>query len=91
MLTEQFSLEYEEIKKIADTYPEIIEHITQDNTESFPFHDPAQMLLDLRSRMAKDFPALPGPDATVTVKNVSANLEPYCAPAFYLTDRKSVV
>lgn len=85
MLTEQFSLEYEEIKKIADTYPEIIEHITQDNTESFPFHDPAQMLLDLRSRMAKDFPALPGPDATVTVKNVSANLEPYCAPAFYLT------
>ena len=85
MLTEQFSLEYEEIKKIADTYPEIIEHITQDNTESFPFHDPAQMLLDLRSRMAKDFPALPGPDATVTVKNVSASLEPYCAPAFYLT------
>lgn len=85
MLTDRFALEYEEIKKTAENHPEIIRNITEDHSESFPYQDPAQMLLDLRSRMEADFPVLPGPSASVTVKSVSPSLEAYCAPAFYLT------
>lgn len=45
------------------------------------------MLADLQEQMASDFPAFPGTEALprAEVKAVSACLEPYCAPAFYLT------
>ena len=48
---------------------------------------PQQMLADLQGQMASDFPAFPGTEALprAEVKAVSACLEPYCAPAFYLT------
>lgn len=48
---------------------------------------PQQMLADLQEQMASDFPAFPGTEALprAEVKTVSACLEPYCAPAFYLT------
>jgi len=48
---------------------------------------PQQMLADLQEQMASDFPAFPGTEALprAEVKAVSACLEPYCAPAFYLT------
>lgn len=85
MLTDRFALEYDEIKKTAENHPEIMRSITEDHSESFPYQDPAQMLLDLRGRMEADFPALPGSSASVTVKSVSPSLEAYCAPAFYLT------
>lgn len=48
---------------------------------------PQQMLADLQEQMASDFPAFPGTEALprAEVKTVSTCLEPYCAPAFYLT------
>lgn len=48
---------------------------------------PQQMLADLQEQMTSDFPAFPGTEALprAEVKTVSACLEPYCAPAFYLT------
>lgn len=48
---------------------------------------PQQMLADLQERMTSDFPAFPGTEALpgAEVKAISACLEPYCAPAFYLT------
>lgn len=57
--------------------------------ETFFINAPTDMLADLQSRMAKDFPAFPKTSATaapdVSVKTVSDSLEKYCAPAFYLT------
>lgn len=85
MLADQFALEYDEIKKMAENHPELLENLTKDQTEAFPYKDPAHMLLDLRSRMETDFPPLPGNTADTAVKEVSHSLEAYCAPAFYLT------
>lgn len=55
----------------------------------FPLQNPEEMLADLQARMASDFPAFPSPAGKalpgVTVKEVSASLEPYTAPAFYFT------
>lgn len=85
MLVNQFSKEYGEIKKLAVNHPEIIEYIANNTAEPFPYKDAPQMLRDLQSRMKNDFPALPGNAASIAVKAVSGSLEPYCAPAFYLT------
>lgn len=85
LLTEQFSTEYGEIKKLAESHPEIIEYIAKNTTEPFPYKEASQMLYDLQERMKKDFPSLPGSAASIAVKAVSGSLEPYCAPAFYLT------
>ncbi len=57
--------------------------------ENFFINAPSDMLADLQSRMAKDFPTFPqtstGTVPEVSVKTVSDSLENYCAPAFYLT------
>ena len=84
MLTEQFSQEYEEVRKILDQHPEALEHYGALET-AFPYTSASQMLLDLRERMQADFPAIPGGPTDVAVKAVSDSLESYCAPAFYLT------
>lgn len=61
------------------------------NQDSFPLLSPDEILADLKSRMAKDFPDFPGTfllpsaDPDLSVKNVSPSLQDYCAPAFYLT------
>lgn len=85
LLADQFSKEYNEIKKLAESHPEIVEYIAKDTTESFPYKEASQMLYDLQERMKEDFPILPGNAASIAVKAVSGSLEPYCAPAFYLT------
>ncbi len=85
MLTTQFGIEYGEIKKLARNHPEIVQKLTLDTTENFPYKNASQMILDLQNRMAEDFPAIPGPSSNIAVKAVSPSLEAYCAPAFYLT------
>lgn len=85
MLTAQFGREYDEIKKLARNHPEIVQNLTLDTTEDFPYKNASQMILDLQNRMAEDFPAIPGPSTDIAVKAVSPSLEAYCAPAFYLT------
>lgn len=84
MLTEQFSREFQEARKIADEHPEALEYYGAVET-AFPYTRASQMLLDLRERMETDFPPIPGDPADVHVKAVSESLESYCAPAFYLT------
>lgn len=59
--------------------------VSTDLNTDFPLSSPAEMLLDLQRRMAGSFPLIPGEAPVVTVKEVSASLAPYCAPAFYLT------
>ena len=85
LLTEQFSIEYDNIREILTTYPNIMQSYTDDILATFPYQDAPQMLLDLQKRMGEDFPALPEGTTQVSVKAVSPNLEAYCAPAFYLT------
>lgn len=85
MLVEQFSKEYDEIRTLAQTHPELRDSLLKDTTKDFPYKNASQMLQDLQNRMKKDFPALPGSTASIAVKAVSDSLEPYSAPAFYLT------
>ncbi len=84
LLAQQFSIEYQAVKKLAAEHPELIQHYAREEA-GFPYRDASQMLLDLKTRMAKDFPPVPGGAVDVHVKAVSDSLAEYCAPAFYLT------
>ena len=85
MLAEKFSEEYEAIKKMAADHPEIAGYYAQETATAFPYREASQMLLDLKERMAGDFPPVPGGAVDVHVKAVDHSLADYCAPAFYLT------
>ncbi len=85
LLATQFSREYEIIKKSAAEHPEIAQYYAQTESPAFPYQQASQMLLDLKTRMAKDFPSIPDGSVDVHVKAVSDSLADYCAPAFYLT------
>lgn len=85
LLTARFSQEYEAIRKIAAEHPDISEVYSEDRSVDFPYRDAAQILTDLQQRMRTDFPSLPEGSAKAVVKALSASLEPFCAPAFYLT------
>ena len=62
----------------------LITLLSEENTAVFPLAEPEEMLSDLQARMKNDFP-VSSPVPTVTVKDVVPSLEPYSAPAFYLT------
>ena len=83
LLSDKFSAEYEEIRKIAASHPEITDIYGQERS-SFPLTTPEQILADLQSRMNGLFPAVSG-NTHIAVKAVSENLRDYTAPAFYLT------
>lgn len=85
LLTEQFSREYDEISRLLTLHPQLAESYDSSLFDVFPYRDAAQMLVDLQQRMSKDFPPLPDGAAQAAVRAVSPSLEPYCAPAFYLT------
>lgn len=87
LLTAKFQEEYQAIRTIIREHPELVEQLTALENTSFPYWDADIMLADLQNRMTGDFPAFPLADTpvSVTVKNVTPNLEPYSAPAFYLT------
>lgn len=88
MVIKQFNLEYQAMKEILLEHPQLatISYSTM-LEENFPLQNAAQMLADLQQRMTDDFPALDEnePLPSVAIKPVSANLQDYCAPAFYLT------
>lgn len=88
MLAEQFDQEYEALRQVLIQTPALAALDYDDLLEKhFPYRSAAQMLADLQLRMEKDFPALDEkePLPSVAVKSVSASLQDYCAPAFYLT------
>jgi len=85
LLTTQFAKEYEAIQKLVTEHPEIIQNYNSETLAVFPYTDAAQILLDLQTRMAEDFPKLPDGSTQVSVKSVASSLETYCAPAFYMT------
>lgn len=95
MLSAMFSQEYQTIRTIAAQHPALLDLSYQEELEfSFPYHTASQMLIDLQERMQPDFPSFAEAAAdnsqtsalpSVSVKTVSASLQDYCAPAFYLT------
>lgn len=85
LLTEKLSTEYETFQKMLGAHPEIAESLRTDLSADFPYRDAAHMLVDLQQRMKEDFPAMPDGVTNASVRGVSPSLEPYCAPAFYLT------
>ncbi len=85
MLSRQFSLVYRDLQQLVKEHPDLAGSYTADTAVEFPYQEASQMLQDLKQRMAEDFPALLEDTATVDLKSVSESLEPFCAPAFYLT------
>ena len=84
MLLEQFQKEQSAIRSLASQSPSLISLLSDGATDAFPLTEPEEMLMDLQVRMKNDFP-VSNPLPTVTVKDVVPSLEPYSAPAFYLT------
>ncbi len=89
MLTCQLDSEFNHLVSLLVQYEEAdLNRLQNALSTDFPYEDAAAMLKALTSRMGNEFPPLQanGENApSVKVKNVSKNLEEYCAPAFYLT------
>ena len=88
MILEQLSREYTSLKTLLTTYPQLLTLTdTLLSEDTFPYKNASRMLTDLQQRMADDFPPLDtdGSLPSVAIKPVSASLQDYCAPAFYLT------
>ena len=84
MLLAQFQEEQSAIRSLAKQSPSLISMLSEEITEEFPLTEPEEMLSDLQSRMINDFP-VSNPTPSFSVKDVVPSLEPYSAPAFYLT------
>ncbi len=84
MLLTQFQAEQSAIRSLAAQSPSLISLLSEGSSDEFPLTEPEEMLADLQLRMKNDFP-VSNPLPTVTVKDVVPSLEPYSAPAFYLT------
>lgn len=85
-----FQEEYQTLQNLLQAHPEAIAAwANMRNDTTFPYTNARDILNDLTKRMERDFPSLPAAESAIfpspTVKNVSENLAPYCAPAFYLT------
>ena len=84
MLLAQFQEEQSAIRSLAQQSPSLLSMLSEGITEDFPITEPEEMLSDLQSHMINDFP-VSNPTPSFTVKDVVPSLEPYSAPAFYLT------
>ncbi len=59
LLTEAFHQEYDSIHTLAAEYPDILEFLSAEEADSFPYTTADDMLRDLQTRMQNDFPSLP--------------------------------
>lgn len=90
MLYQQLAKEYRQLGTLLSEYPSLASMVKADNDGvRFPLTTPEEILADLQDRMAGEFPAFPTASGqaapSCTVKTVSDSLEPFSAPAFYLT------
>lgn len=84
LLGQTLSREAAVIRQLSEKYPGCLSSLKSRSYEDLGLVSEVQMLTDLQERMQGLYPALPQ-SVRVTVKTVSPNLRPYCAPAFYLT------
>ncbi len=85
MLQNKIQAEYGAIVDLVSANPDLATQMEGLSYTDLPCDDAETMLADLQFRMQDTFPRLPKDDTVVTVKEVSPNLQEYCAPAFYLT------
>lgn len=76
----QLSADYQALLDLVDKNPSILSTASAYTTGP---DDPNGMLLDLKEKIAADFPA--PPDVDFQVKYVHSSLEDYLSPAFYLS------
>lgn len=88
MLFDDFQQNYAAMISLISQYPEL-NSITSGIASAFPYSEPEEMLEDLKERTFQDFPAFPESEEmftpAYTIKSVSASMEDYCSPAYYLT------
>lgn len=88
MLFQDFRKNYAALATLVQMYPELAT-VSIHQLPELPFSSPEEMLMDLQNRMKEDFPPFPlmgeNFSPVCTVKNVSAAMEPYTSPAYYLT------
>lgn len=87
LLFTDFQKNYQALFALLSRYPEVGDAGLFPSF-TLPLSSPEEMLTDLQTRMQKDFPSLPSNDGFTpshTVKTVSASLENYTSPAYYLT------
>jgi len=85
LLENKIQEEYGAIIDLVSANPDLATQMESLSYTDLPCGDAENMLADLQLRMQDAFPMLPKDSTVVTVKEVSPNLQEYCAPAFYLT------
>lgn len=70
----------EQISQLLTQNPELQESLAD---YEFPITEPEAVLLDLKQKIAQDFPELP--EVSCTLKKVHPSMEETASPAFYLT------
>lgn len=90
MLYQKFDEEYRILQELYAEHPSLTAGLSVlSDSSQFPFSAPDEMLKNLCVQMAEDFPAFPLEKGQALplceVKAVSEKLEPFSAPAFYLT------
>lgn len=85
LVADRVTDEHVAMKDLLAKYPELAASFSQGTYAQLSCTDATTMLADLQERMNKDFPSLYPYAPTAAVKNVSQNLQEYCAPAYYLT------
>lgn len=89
ILYPQFDKEYKAMREMLTSRDDAVSvWLMAVEQNAFPLATPDEMLLDLQGRMSADFPSFPEKGLSLpalSVKTVSASLQDYCAPAFYLT------
>lgn len=88
LLYQDLQFHYESLTKLLRDNPST-QSLFSEEPSFMPEMSPDEILTCLQSRMLQDYPSLPGGDPAKTiscnVKYVDASLEPYSAPAFYMT------
>ncbi len=88
LLSTQLSKDYQSIEALVKENPQCSQLLASEEYTIFPFQGAAIMVGDLQQRMRKDFPVPNRKNQgaiNVEIKAVTPSLEPYSAPAFYLT------
>lgn len=85
LLKQNLAEEYAAMRTLLTDYPELAAQYSSDSYRELPCKEADAMLADLQKRSSTDFPSLYPNIPQTTIKNISQNLQEYCAPAFYLT------
>ena len=88
LLYNDLQTNYDTLAKLLRTDSSLKDQLMGDS-KFLPQMTPEEILASLKSAIQKDFPAIPGEEAGTgvrcSVKYVDDGLEPYTAPAFYMT------